>query len=533
MKVRGLTHSKIYSSTNELINIDQDIHVPQHIEDISCFCEKCDNNDCITGNILVRPSSLETACYIVEHICQTYKVYINNITKYLSCDVILPRDVRYFEARLLYNKLYSLWPACIVLVRNTSDVSDTIKYCLNNKLPFRIRSGGHSNAPVSIKNYAVIIDTSKMNKIVSTNVSHCSNIGTAIVQVGALLGPTINSLTEIGYILPTGTCATNGIGGVSLAGGFGQFSRYFGLTIDNLLEITIVDSEGYVHNVTEKDSKIFNAIRGAGAGNFGVVTEYKFQIYKILEAQTYQFDFPYSSLESVFTWFDTDGQKLDDKIGLDMNILSKGLPFTISGVASVFNDLNLDFKSLLDLGLHTSFESQKENINKVAQWISSGSYARPLCGFAQIFFTEKLFGTEGVTKIQEALSKTLPDNIFDSVSILLLGGEVSRIKSDDTGFPWRKALYWCEISTRFVNQNDAKASIEWVRKSRDSFKDIVGITIDNENIIPSYSGFIDLDMDVTTAQKSYWGNNIQWLREVKTEVDPRDVFNWQYSIKPY
>jgi FAD/FMN-containing dehydrogenase len=84
-----------------------------------------------------------------------------------------------------------------------------------------------------------------------------------------------------GVTFPGGTCGSVGAGGHITGGGYGTLSRLHGLTVDWLsaVEILTVDAKGKV--VARKldrthDPDLFRACRGAGGGNFGVITSYTF-----------------------------------------------------------------------------------------------------------------------------------------------------------------------------------------------------------------------------------------------------------------
>lgn len=79
-----------------------------------------------------------------------------------------------------------------------------------------------------------------------------------------------------------GLCGGVGTMGFSLGGGISIFSRQYGLAVDNILEVTMVDGCGklrIVNNYTDPD--LFWALRGGGGGNFGVVTEIKVRTRKL------------------------------------------------------------------------------------------------------------------------------------------------------------------------------------------------------------------------------------------------------------
>ena len=71
-----------------------------------------------------------------------------------------------------------------------------------------------------------------------------------------------------------GGCLTVGVAGLVQGGGFGSFSKYYGLAAAALLEAEIVTAEGSgkkANTCTNPD--LFWALKGGGGGSFGVVTK--------------------------------------------------------------------------------------------------------------------------------------------------------------------------------------------------------------------------------------------------------------------
>src|SRR5207248_307561 len=64
-----------------------------------------------------------------------------------------------------------------------------------------------------------------------------------------------------------------GVAGLIQSGGFGSFSKTYGIAAASLLEAEIVTADGAVHIANAcTNSDLFWALKGGGGGTFGVVT---------------------------------------------------------------------------------------------------------------------------------------------------------------------------------------------------------------------------------------------------------------------
>lgn len=106
--------------------------------------------------------------------------------------------------------------------------------------------------------------------------------GTATVQTGIRNFALYKTLGSEGLVVPSGVCPTPGIGGVTLGGGHSILSRPWGLTLDHLLELEMVDANGNVlHASADHNPDLFWASRGGGGGNFGICTSFRFRTHPI------------------------------------------------------------------------------------------------------------------------------------------------------------------------------------------------------------------------------------------------------------
>ena len=67
--------------------------------------------------------------------------------------------------------------------------------------------------------------------------------------------------------------------GPGLGGGFGRFQGYFGLVLDNIIDMNVVLANGSMVTVSESsNSDLYWGMQGAGH-NFGIVTSFNYKIY--------------------------------------------------------------------------------------------------------------------------------------------------------------------------------------------------------------------------------------------------------------
>lgn len=217
----------------------------------------------------------------------------------LTGRVVAPWDPGYDDARLDYNARFDdIHPGLIVFCQTVQDVEEAVRWARRHRIRLRIRSGRHSYEAYSILNRGLVIDVSAINHI------DCDpDEGTAQIGAGAQLIDVYQTLWDQGRVtVPGGSCATVGIAGLTLGGGFGLVSRQFGLTIDAVESMQMIDARGRrVDAAPEVHDDLFWALRGGGTNNFGVVTEFTFQTFPVGLVTIFSLQWPLRRLPQVVT----------------------------------------------------------------------------------------------------------------------------------------------------------------------------------------------------------------------------------------
>ncbi|KAK6063805.1 hypothetical protein SCUP234_13265 [Seiridium cupressi] len=178
-------------------------------------------------------------------------------------------------------------PPCVLKPESTEHVQKVVEQARLAKIPITIRCKGHSYAghSTAIEKETILVDLRSMNTVQLDMKSQIVTVG-----AGCQWGEVYRHLIEgeyDGWVINGGRCPYVGVGGYILGGGLAPFGRSFGMGSDTLLEATIVTTDGKIVVVSEQDPKgsdkgrLFWALRGAGSGNFGMITQMKLRVLRL------------------------------------------------------------------------------------------------------------------------------------------------------------------------------------------------------------------------------------------------------------
>ena len=171
-------------------------------------------------------------------------------------------------------------PEAILYAQGDADVI-TITYAKTHNVAIAVRTGGHQ--------YSGASSTSGRNiqlDLSSTYTSfHWENTDHSQVTLGISIdvGTFQKKLGEYGRFVPMGVCREVYLGGHIQTGGYGQFTRSFGLLADYVQKIRIITADGqarWVQRGKTEDKDLFYAILGGSPGNFGVLTDVTLNVIK-------------------------------------------------------------------------------------------------------------------------------------------------------------------------------------------------------------------------------------------------------------
>jgi len=188
---------------------------------------------------------------------------------------------KYYKNARLFNRRLDRNPFIIVYCESASDVKITYKRAIANKLPIRVRGGGHDHEGESSGTDTILIDLSKMNTVEVDPETKVAKIGP-----GNRFIKLTSDLAQKDVMIAHGTCATVCISGFTLGGGWGPWTRKYGMNCEHLVGATIMLGDGELIDVDEKDGEVPEllwALRGGGGMSYGIVTEFRIQTFPLPE----------------------------------------------------------------------------------------------------------------------------------------------------------------------------------------------------------------------------------------------------------
>jgi FAD/FMN-containing dehydrogenase len=443
----------------------------------------------------------------------------------LTGQLLRPGDPAFGRAAQPWNlALPARSPAAIALVANQTDVIACIQRAGGRGVPLAARSGGHNYAGYSTPDGGVVVDVSALNAVT------VNDDGTAVVGAGTRLIDVYSALAARGRALPSGTCPTVGIAGITLGGGIGLFARAYGLTCDHLTAATIVTADGAVHTVDAgRDADLFWALRGGGGGNAGIVTDFTFSTVPAPAVVIFTLAFAADRTATVLSTWSAWIHAAPDQLTSILSV-SGGAPasnrITGAWIGSP-SELATHLSTLIAaVGADPTTRSTREMGYLDAMKYFAGCAERTVSGC-------HLDTTPGGTLRREsfrAASRVLPHALTDQdagriVSLMQghgdivllfdsIDGQVSRIGATETAFPHRSDRASVQIYSGSGNSEDAVTQVQ------QALIPVVGAG--------SYVNYVNPEQ--TDWASSYWGPNLPRLRQVVSSYDPTGVFAFPQSV---
>ena len=429
---------------------------------------------------------------------------------------VRPGTDQYERLRQGFIKRISRRPAIIALCKNTEGAAEAIVYAQRAGLPVAIRSGGNSFEGFSCNDSGLVVDLSPLADV-------------EWLYDGAIkVGPACNhiqlydTLRPKGRVLPVCGGAPAGavaIGGLALGGGFGYFSRKYGLTCDQLKEVTMVDGKGRLVS-SRNNPELLWACRGGGLGNFGAITE---MIFNTLPA-------PPALQFHIFN------AKIDDKRATAMLKrwfeLTADLPEACFSIFEYDSRMNLQIVATNFEEDHPKFQQMRRSLKPLFDQTRSPKVdlakrtlyrAVDVVGFLKTASAGYYQGFGDIADCIDDVMEIIANARSLKLIVSTLGGNIANTAfTAASSYPHRSYPYLGRLQAHSRFPERGAQLISDFHKVQQKFKD-AGVTA-------HYANYPDIDFK--DWAHAYYGESYPRLRAIKRKYDSTNLIQYEQSVVP-
>lgn len=440
--------------------------------------------------------------------------------------VLTPTDPGYDRTRMLLNRRFNYRPGVIVQCATNQDVARTIQFAREKVVRISVRAGGTSPGGFSSNNGGVLLDLSKFSGITVAPDGQTVRVG-----AGALLRDVYNQLGPTGSMIPAGVCMPVGMAGITLGGGLGCLSRSLGLTLDNLLQATVVTATGDILAATAvENSDLFWALRGAGGGNFGVVTELTLRLHNLPSSITFARiawpeDQAASVLHSALSYF---ANEAPDAVSGLMSFFPLPGGSRAMGALVVYNgpseSAQKELARLTGLGKPLSSKVDAMPYFKLVTAIPD--QVRGIHDYYKSAFVSGVMPMAAMELLVDGFRRAVESapTIENMIMFELTGGAINRVRPTDTAFVHRDHSSLLSVVATWVGADGTPDPPE--RRWADGLYAALRPYVTRE----VYQNYPDLEL--SDWGRAYYGENLERLKVIKGCYDPENVFRFPQGISP-
>jgi FAD/FMN-containing dehydrogenase len=416
--------------------------------------------------------------------------------------VRLPADTRYHDVR----------PALVVRCASDDDVVRGIRFAREAGMHVVPRGGGHCFAGRS-STTGMVLDLGGLAGI------SVSADGLATIGAGARLSQVYAALHEHGRTIPAGCGPTVGIAGLTLGGGLGLIGRRYGLTCDRLTGARAVLADGRVLDCDRNRAPdLFWALRGAGGGQFCVVTSLVFDTVPEPVTTRFELRWPEAAVTRVIAAWQGWAPDAPDDVTADLTVVAEpGAPLRAVVFGAACREEVPTVDALRELTAAVGTEPEPDVRGGLPYHDLKNTFAdldpreEPT---ATPRIRSELFSRPLRPGTIEALVAALGDEPAErrQLNFTAMGGAYNRVDAAATAFAHR--------SERFLLEHVGGAASRWIDRSW-----AIAHTDGSGRVYPNFP-----DPRLDDAAAAYHGGNHRRLVEVKAAYDPDGLFRFPQSV---
>lgn len=447
-------------------------------------------------------------------------------------EIITPDDIRYEDARRIWNGMIDKHPALIVRPLDTDDVRLAIQFAQESGLPLAVRGGGHNVAGHAVNDGGIVIDLVAMKQI---SVDPVKRVARA--EGGVTWGELDAASQAFGLATPGGVFSKTGIAGLTLGGGFGWLRNKYGLSCDNLISAELVTASGEVIYTSKiEHPELLWGLRGGG-GNFGVVTTFEFQLHPIGPDVMMAFVFHDANtqerMKTAIRFYRDYVAVAPDEVSTIMALgqFPEDAHFPESLHNQRFALIAAVYAGPVDEGKNTL-----QPISNFSTPLLDLSGVKPYIEAQQMFDADYPDGLRyywkslNLLELSEEAIECIAQHAWQQASpysttdLWHIGGAVTRSDETVSAFFGRKSAFMLNLEANWVDAADDASNLAWVGqfiKAAQPFSDG-----------SRYLNFPGFQEEGDAMIRDSFGPHYQRLVALKRQYDPNNLFRLNQNIRP-
>jgi FAD/FMN-containing dehydrogenase len=422
--------------------------------------------------------------------------------------VILPSNGDYNAAKNLFNTRFDdSTPAAVVTVNSTGDVQKAVAFAAKTGIKIATRSGGHSYIGDSAANGAMVIDLRQL----PGGITYDDGPGLATVSAAADLNSVQTALAAHGRSIPTGSCPTVGVAGLTLGGGLGTDARRSGLTCDALVSATVVlPSVETVVAAPDDHDDLYWALRGGGGGHFGVATSFTFRTFPVTDRDVVTLVFPEgATAQAILGWHNWLSTADRSNWGM-VNITGSSSGVRCSVVlATPLGDgpaAASDLSAAIGVPPVSDSTQTLSHMDFVHYFAGGTDATQPRAVVAGSDIVGEM--TPAAAESIVAAASAWPQTVGSATTVVeSLSGAISDIDPGGTAFPWRRQAACVQWYTETPSPATFGAANDWLASAHQAVR------------AHSAGGYVNY-VEFGASAAHYFDDNLARLTTIRQKYDP-------------
>ncbi|GAY18636.1 FAD-binding protein [Mycobacterium sp. shizuoka-1] len=431
----------------------------------------------------------------------------SGLGEHLDGRLILPSSPDYGPAKAIFNARFAgSTPAAVVAAASIADVQKAVTFAATNHIGISVRSGGHSYIGASALDTTLVVDLRRLPGGIDVDtgrdvvtVAPATDLDTLQIQLAAR-----------GRSVPSGSCPTVGVAGLTLGGGLGSDARRCGLTCDALVSASLVLPSGERVTASADDhDELLWALRGGGGGNIGVVTSLTLRTFPAADRDVVTMTFPMeSAATAIVGWHDWIATADRDIWGMVNVTVGDGPGRVTIILATPSGSGSTVAGEMLTAARLSASSTRTRTLSRVdfVRYFEGGDAARVPRAFVA--------GSDIVGEMTSAAADSIvaamaawPREAGSATAVVeSLSGAVGDVDPAGSAFPWRRQA----ASVQWYTESSSTAVTGWLSAAHQALGSA------------STGGYINYP-ETGDPLARYLGSNVQRFNAVRQKYDPNRV----------